>query len=305
VRGHCPGDGGGTGRDGWLHRPQTSTVSDPSGTPPGPAKVPSDDPIAVPAAQVPPREAVQRWRLVHARGAIDPDAAQREQIAAWESAFVDSGLPIAGLDAARPKPRFASAAPLAAAIPGEAELMDVWLVERLPAWRVWEALAGVLPVGNRLVDLFDVWLGEPALPGRVTASVYRATLPAAVAEPGSLVDAAERLMAAATIPRERRKGDSVLTYDLRPFLVGLEILPGVPGASGVTDTTLRMTLRHDPEKGVGRPDEVIAALGDELGAPIHGTRLVRESLVLAEPAPPAPPVARRRAGPRPAGARGA
>jgi radical SAM-linked protein len=277
-------------------------VNDPSGTPPGPANVLPDDAVVVPAAQVAQREAVQRWRLVYAREAIDADAAQREQIAAWESAFANSGLPIAGLDAARPKPRFASAAPLAAAILGEAELMDVWLVERLPAWRVRAALAGVLPAGNRLVDLFDVWLGEPALPGRVIASVYRGTLPEGVAEPGRLVIAAARMMEAAAIPRERLKKDSVVTYDLRPFLVALEVQPA---ASGVTATTLRMTLRHDPEKGVGRPEEVLAALGDELGTRIHGARLVRESLVLAEPPPAAPPPARRRIGPRPVGPRAA
>ena len=32
-----------------------------------------------------------------------------------------------------------------------------------------ESLAGHLPAGHRLLDLYDVWLGEAALPGRVAA----------------------------------------------------------------------------------------------------------------------------------------
>ena len=123
-------------------------------------------------APTPARDAVQRWRLVLTRDAVPPDAAQREQLAAWDAALASSGLPVAGLDAAKPRARFAVAAPLAVAIPGEAELADVWLVERLPAWRVREALVACVPRGWRLVDAYDVWLGEPALPGRVVASVY-------------------------------------------------------------------------------------------------------------------------------------
>ena len=62
--------------------------------------------------------------------------------------------------------------------------------------------------------------------------------------------------------------------------------------------TLRMTLRHDPERGIGRPDEVLAALADRMGeSAAKVTSLVRERLVLAPPPPPAAPAPRTR-GPR-------
>src|SRR3954452_14597555 len=96
-------------------------------------KVTSDDP------PVPPREPVQRWRMALAREAPG-DVAQREQQAAWEATLTGSGLPLAGLDLPRPRARFSVAAPLAAPIPGEAELVDLFLVERVPAWCVREAL---------------------------------------------------------------------------------------------------------------------------------------------------------------------
>jgi hypothetical protein len=244
------------------------------------------------------REAVQRWRLVLGRSALDGDVAQRTMLAEWEAALLASGLPVAGLDASRARPRFAIAAPLAAAIPGEAELIDVWLVERLPRWRVREAMLPILPVGHRLVDLYDVWLGEPPLPGRVSASVYRATIAGVGTRLDTLRAAAEAMIEAPSLPRERRKGDGVVAYDLRQFLVALE----VAGAAG-DHVVVRMTLRHDPEKGIGRPDETLAELGERLGGePLRVVALVREGLVLAEPpaTEPQPRPPRRRPAERPA-----
>lgn len=235
-----------------------------------------------------PREPVQRWRLVLARAPVTLDPAQREQVATWEAAFAGSGLPIAGLDAPKPRPRFAIGAPLAATIPGEAELLDVWLVERQPAWRVREAFRAHVPVGWQLVDAYDVWLGEAALPGRVVASVYRAVFDSEGIDTPRLAGAAGALLAADSLPRERRKGDTVIAYDLRPFVDDVEV------AEQDGATVVRMTLRHDPEKGVGRPEELLAALGEAAGMPLGPASLVRERLVLGDPPPPPAAAPRRR-----------
>jgi hypothetical protein len=226
------------------------------------------------------------------RDALDPDRAQRAVLDDWEGMLTQAGLPVAGLDAPRPKPRFAIGAPLAASVPGEAELVDVWLTERLPRWRVREALEPRMPPAHALVDLHDAWLGEPALPGRVAASVFRATLPAGVVDAVAVTAAAAGLLASTTLIRDRRKGDTTVTYDLRPFLAAIDVVAADGGIE------LRMTVRHDPEKGVGRPDEVLAAIGERLGgAPLRPDRLVRERLVLADP--PSPGAPKRLPGRRP------
>jgi hypothetical protein len=236
---------------------------------------------------------------------MEPDQAQRSQHAAWEAALAGSGLPVAGMDGPRARPRFASAAPLAATVPGEGELVDVWLIERLPRWRVREALVGVLPPGHTLVDVQDVWLGEPPLPGRVFASVYRVVLGSGV-DADAVRAAADALCGAASLPRERRKGESTVAYDLRPFVESIEVAdaadseasrprPGVgPWSAAVV---LRMTLRHDPEKGVGRPEELLAAIEERAGFRLEARKLVRERLVLADPPIPRDPPGPR--GPRP------
>ena len=225
-----------------------------------------------------------------------PEAAGRELQAAWDRALAGCGLPVAGLDAAVPRARFALAAPLGTALAGEAELLDTWLVERLPAWRVREALPPCLPAGWRLLEAYDVWLGEAALPGRVAASVYRAELDASDGVTAdALARAGDALTDAESLPRERRKGDATVSYDLRPFLDWIEVVPA-PGGVHV-----RMALRHDPERGVGRPDETLAALGERVGTELVPRGLVRERLVLADPPPPAASAPRRRPGgvPRP------
>ncbi len=216
---------------------------------------------------------------------------QREQLSGWEAVLEASGLPVAGLDAPKPKARLALAAPLPSGVAGEAELADLWLVERLPSWRVREALATGLPAGYTLANLYDVWLGEPPLPGRVIASIYRATIAPPVALP-AVVAAAQTLLTADALPRGRRKGEATVAYDLRPFLDAIEVAAAAEGGA-----TIRMTLRHDPARGVGRPDETLAALGETLGGePLRPAALVREGLVLSEPPQVAPTAPR---GPRP------
>ena len=148
------------------------------------------------------------------------------------------------------------AAPLAATIPGEAELLDVWLVERLPAWRVREALAAdaarrVAPRG-RLRRVAG--RGGAARPGR------RVGVPGDVRAPGAWTRRDWRSAAAGSWRRRRCRASGAratpsIAYDLRPFVDGVEVAEADGG------TVVRMTLRHDPEKGVGRPEELLAALG--------------------------------------------
>ena len=85
-----------------------------------------------------------------------------------------------------------------------------------------DALLATLPPDHALVDVYDVWLGEAPLPGRVSASVYRSVVEAVV-DPGALRVAVAALMAEPALPRVRRKGDSVIPYDLRLFIEDIEV----------------------------------------------------------------------------------
>ena len=229
-------------------------------------------PEPAPAAIPEPR---QRWRLTLARG---PDAARlagRELNEAWEAALAAAGLPLARAGAgSKPKSPVAFAAPLPVGMAAEAELMDVVLVERWPAWRAREAVVGAMLPGWSLTDLVDVWLGAPALAAAVCAADYRIVLGGGVDAP-ALAGAAARVVAARSLFRTRDKGGSSIRYDLRPLLESIEVVDGGPAV------VLRVRTRFDPQLGNGRPEEVVAALADELSHDLVIEEIVRERVILS------------------------
>ena len=236
------------------------------------------------SARATPPESRQRWRLTFCRDLIpgEQGLVGRDYVAAWEEALGQSALPVAQTAAGRP--RFSLAAPLPASSAAEAELAELWLAARLPAWRLREALTPPLPAGHRITDLEDVWMGGPALAGRVAAADYRVTLADNLDE-REVAAAARRLLDTPSLPRSRAKGSAVKSYDLRPLLISIRIGGGDAGNNTegrAEPLVVRLRTRIHPELGSGRPEEVLAALADEVGVALQPAETVRERLVLAD-----------------------
>jgi radical SAM-linked protein len=234
-------------------------------------------------------ESRQRWRVAFARGEPLLDLAQPEIATIWEEAFRGAALPVAMSQGQSPRPRLAFAAPLPIGMPAEHELLDAILGARVPLATVRESLSGIVPAGLRVVDLFDVWMGEPALPAALAAADYRV----AVADPTSdaLELASRRILATQALPRERIKGEGrTIRYDLRPLILSISVtgptqLPGTgraPAIGPAPDPLLRMRLRHAQDGGIGRPGEVLLALGEVLGRPVDAGTTIRERLWTAD-----------------------
>lgn len=228
----------------------------------------------------PPR---QRWRLRIAQpAATEADRRTEGGGRGWAGILAGCGLPFAVEGSGRV--RVMPAAPLPLGVAGEREVVDVYLAERRTIVDVRTAITGALPAGWRLVEVHDVWTGAPAAPAAVVAADYRVL----VAGPPrwALEGAALTLLGAEALPRERRKEKRTIAYDLRPLLVDLRVR-----ASGSEGVILALRLRHAPD-AVGRPEEVLAALGEPpagpLPAPLVIGSLVRERLVMADD-PDAPP----------------
>lgn len=245
-------------------------MHDQTGSPGQPAAEP-------PPTPPPPPEPRQRWRLVVSRAPGVADQTQREVAEAWEAAIAAAALPVAHGTDARARPRIAFGAPLPVGMAANGELIDVVLTERWPAWRVREALTPHVPAGWQLLELHDVWLAGPALGGRVAAADHRVVLGATgAADAPRLTSGIAMLLAAGRVPRERRKGEGTVTYDLRPLVVDVRLVADGPPPVLVTRT------RIHPELGTGRPEEVVAALGDIIGERLDIASIVRDRLVLLE-----------------------
>jgi radical SAM-linked protein len=217
-----------------------------------------------------PLEPRQRWRLTFRRDPVVGDGSS-SPLDAWVEALDRGRLPFARAGA---RPKIALAAPLPAAMSGERELLDVFLTERLPITEVRNALEGLLPEGHAIVDLHDVWLGEPALPGQVAAADYRVDLAPGAVDADRLMAACDRLLTAQVLERTRTKGGKTSSYDLRPLIAELAV------AGAGAPLALQIGTRFDPSRGAGRPEEVVAALGEVLGVALEPTHIVRARLWL-------------------------
>jgi hypothetical protein len=258
----------------------------------------------------------QRWRLVVARDEAARDLVHRDVVAAWEAGLLTSGLPVSMSEGATPRPRITFAAPAPVGVLGERELIDVTLTELLPMHDVRRATEAAAPLGYRTVDLYDVWVSRPTLASLVTAGDYRATVGIEAAGPnaeasGPTVDAGaqrseeggptaeasrtaprsgieaavevavEGLLAAPRIEHIRTKGTGQVTVDIRPHIRALQVASAIPD-SPEGPFVLWMRLGLGGEGGVGRPEEVVAALGERLGRRLVVRAITRERIVLAD-----------------------
>jgi hypothetical protein len=196
----------------------------------------------------------------------------RELSDAWDSALAATGLP-AHRPAGKARAHVAFGAPVPAAIELEHELADIVLTELVPRWRVRETLLPVVPAGWQLLDVHDVWLGEPPLAGQVAAADYRIVLDGADAR--QIDAAAATLLGARTLVRERTKGADRVQYDLRPLLIDVAV------ASAGPPPVVRARTRFHAALGTGRPEEVVGALGEAAGRDLAIGTIVRERLILA------------------------
>jgi hypothetical protein len=222
----------------------------------------------------------QRWRITYERDAVVPERVGRAAVDEWAATIESSGLRSARMPADPDRVRLAFAAALPANATGRRELVDIWLLDRVARWELNEAIACRLPPDHRWVDAEDVWLGEPPLPGQVIAANWRISVTAASpgeVDRGRLGRAIDEMLAAPTIERLRIRGGTERRYDLRPLVGGVELLPGEP-------LYLLVRTRFDPERGAGRPEEVVAALADVAGVALDVESLTRTNLVLARDA---------------------
>ena len=213
-------------------------------------------------------ESKQRWRLVFARDHEARFLSHLDAVRLWERAFRRGEIPVATSEGFSPRPRLIFAAPLPLGMLAEHELADLFLAERLTRPDLRTRLADGVPRGYRLIDLHDEWVGGPALATRLVAADYRMTLLGV--SPERLAPAAGALLAAASLPREKRREKKVTAYDLRPLLVDLQVREDDATAGAMDDfevpaSCLWMRLRNSQEMGSGRAEEVVAALADELG----------------------------------------
>jgi radical SAM-linked protein len=189
---------------------------------------------------------------------------------AWERAIRRARLPLAYSHGFHPQPRIQFAAALPVSFTGLSEVLDLFLDEDLEPERLLVLLGPALPRGIRLVSAKAIPPDAPSLQSLVRAATYRVEVD--TDEPGEPFSARlDAFLTRSSAWRERRRGDKVVGYDLRP-LVSTLTYAGVCDLGQALDTK----MRNEPG-ATGRPDELLAELGFDKAA----RRIERQSVIFA------------------------
>ncbi len=183
---------------------------------------------------------------------------------AWERTLRRAELPLAYTQGFHKHPRIQIAAALPLGCTAAAELMELWLETEIEPGMLSDRLSAALPPGLRISRVELMPLGKPHFDRSLVAGEYRGVALGGL--PADIHERVRRLLAAETLPRERRGK----TYDLRPRLLALAVREeAVPGLG------VRLSLQAG---ATGRPDEVAEALGLEPA----GLLFTRERLLFSD-----------------------
>ena len=234
----------------------------------------------------PAPEPRQRWRIVFARSAAASSVQPADEAGQWTAALAAAGVPLAAGGGKSTRPRLTFGAPAPPGVACEGELADLVLTERLTRADLRDRLERACPPDRRVVDLYDVWLGEPSLAARLAAADYRIVVGGASAD--DLAVAAGELLAATTLPRRRSKGEGrTVDYDLRPLVLDLTTRAS---RTATDEAIVRVRLRLAQDGPSGRIEELVAALAENTGRELTLRSAVRERLLTSDElgAPDAP-----------------
>jgi radical SAM-linked protein len=200
------------------------------------------------------QEAQQRLRVAFCKGPEMRYISHLDLARVWERLLRRADAPLAYSLGFNPHPRlfFAAALPLGFASRGE--LLDVLLAERVDTLAFAKRLQAQLLAGLQLLSVTEVPLELPSLPSQVVAAEYEAWV-VSQDGPQAMQARLDQFLAAAEIPWRRERPTGGRNYDLRPLVQSLRLV-----RRSADVYVMAMRLQAD-QKGTGRPDEVLAALG--------------------------------------------
>lgn len=191
----------------------------------------------------------QRLRIVFGKQGAFKYIGHLDLAKTWERILRRAGLALAYTHGFNARPRMQIASPLPVGVTSQCELLDIWLEQPASLDGLAAHLESVSPAGVPIYNISEVQARSPALQTLVESAVYVLT-PEDAHATEDVRRRVAALLAQPTILRTRRDK----AYNLRPLILGLEV-----------DEAGRIIARLAlDQRGTGRPDELIDALGFDL-----------------------------------------
>lgn len=186
-----------------------------------------------------------------------------------------ANLPLSYSQGFNPKPKITLASALPLGYTSACELVDIWLDEDLDLLEIAKCFKQASPPGIQLLEMDVVEERAPKLQNVMQASAFTVTLLEDIPDLESRV---AELNAQDSLPRQRKRRGKIKTYDLRPLIEELAMLPldeDDQGHEGRQRLHIRLTALPG---ATGRPDDVL----DALGIDPHTVKTQRTAIVLAD-----------------------
>ncbi len=210
---------------------------------------------------------MNRLRIRFRRGAEVKYISHLDIIRVWVRAFRRACIEIAYSEGFNPHPRISLAAPLATGVTGDAELMDVYISDTVSPHNFTEAVNRQMPAGLEILNTYQVDCGLPALQAQVTAAEYSVEI-AVEAGVDCLGQALTSMLEKEQFPWQHERDTGIKTYDLRPLIEDLWL---ESYTENIAVVGMRLVCDN---RGSGRTEQVVKALGFERPRSVHRNRLI-------------------------------
>jgi radical SAM-linked protein len=210
---------------------------------------------------------MNRLRIRFKRGAEVKFISHLDIIRLWLRAFRRAGIELEYSEGFTPHPRVSLAAPLAIGITSEAELMDIYTTGSISPHIFSDMVSKQMPKGMEILNTFQVSPNLPALQAQIIFAEYMVSVEVKEGE-GRLTQVLTNMLAEKQFPWQHRRDTGIKSYDLRPLIDDLWL---DSFRDNIAWIGMRLTCDN---RGSGRPEQVIRALGlcDPLS--IHRSKLI-------------------------------
>lgn len=191
----------------------------------------------------------RRYRLVFSKDGPARYTSHLDLARVWERLLRRAEVGLSYSQGFTPRAHLHLAAALPLGYASDAELLDLWTTQDWEAGLLAARIQAQCPEGISLRAIQRLPLDAPGLQISLRAGAYRVEFREQI-DLDALRNQVQGFLQQSQLLRERRGK----AYDLRPLVLALALHGNEP-------TSLLMTLQHQQERGSGRADEVLDALG--------------------------------------------